>query len=189
MEIIDKIMSLPDYFQEVGPFITFLVVILESILPIIPLSVIIAFAVLSYGFIFGLVISYLGTISGCILSFLLSRYLFKTLLFKHVSKNGVTTAFIEKFGDLSLGSIVVMMAMPFSPAFLINICGGLSKMSFKKYVVALFIAKGSIVYFWGFIGTNFVESLTNPYVLIKVTLMLLASYVLSKIVDKKFSIK
>lgn len=189
MEILNKIMELPDYFQSVGPFITFLVVVLESILPILPISVIIAFAVLSYGFMVGFGISYIGTIVGCILSFLLTRYLFKTLLYNHISKNGLTKAFMEKFGDLSLGSVVVLMAMPFSPAFLLNICGGLSKMSFKKFVIALFIAKCSIVYFWGFIGTNFVESLTNPVVLIKVLLMLCVSYILSKLVDKKFSIK
>lgn len=189
MDIIDKIIALPDYFREVGPFITFLIVILESILPIIPLSLIIAFAVLSYGFIFGLMISYLGTITGCILSFLLARYIFKTLLFKKIKKDGMTASFIERVSELSLGGLVIIMAMPFAPAFLVNICGGLSRISLKKYVVALFIGKASTVYFWGFIGTNLVESLTNPSVLIKVILMLLVSYVLSKLVDKKFHIK
>ena len=50
------------------------------------------------------------------------------------------------------------------------------------------IAKISIVYFWGFIGTTFLESITDIKVLMELGIILLCTYIISKIVMKKFNI-
>ena len=61
-------------------------------------------------------------------------------------------------------------------------------MSFKKYLFAMLLAKISIVYFWGYVGTTFVESLENPIALFKLGIILIITYIISHIVCKKFNI-
>ena len=81
------------------------------------------------------------------------------------------------------------MAIPFTPAFSINIGAGLSKMRFKKFFFALLISKLFIVYFWGFIGTTLLESITDITVLIKIGILLLIAFLLSKVILKKFNLE
>lgn len=96
---------------------------------------------------------------------------------------------MQRISDLNFSKLVLIMAIPFTPAFSINIGAGLSKMSYRKYLFALIISKLSIVYFWGFIGTTFVESITDIGVLIKICLILFITFILSRIVINKFKIQ
>ncbi len=77
----DKISMLIDQLVNVmvsfGPFGGFLLVLLESVLPPLPLGAIVGLNMLSFGNVFGFLISYIATIIGCIVSFYLFRYLFK----------------------------------------------------------------------------------------------------------------
>ena len=52
----------------------------------------------------------------------------------------------------------------------------------------MLLAKISIVYFWGYVGTTFVESLENPIALFKLGIILIITYIISHIVCKKFNI-
>lgn len=62
-------------------------------------------------------------------------------------------------------------------------------MDFKKYFTALLIGKISLVYFWGFVGTSFIESMSNPIILIKIFTLLVITYIISVIVNKILKIK
>jgi uncharacterized membrane protein YdjX (TVP38/TMEM64 family) len=78
--------------------------------------------------------------------------------------------------------------MPFTPQFLVNIGAGISKISIKKFVPALIIGKISVILFWGLVGTNLIESLKSPISLLKAFILILITYILTKIVNKKFNI-
>ena len=94
-----------------------------------------------------------------------------------------------KFNKLSLSSLVIIIALPFTPAFLINIIAGVSNLSRKKYLTALLIGKVSIVGFWGIIGKNFIESMTDIKALMFIALALFFAYTISKIVSRKAHIE
>mgnify|MGYP003541026531 FL=1 len=61
-------------------------------------------------------------------------------------------------------------------------------MNVKKFMAGICIGKLFMVYFWAFIGTNLIQSLTNPIIIVKVIFMLIIAYVMSKIVTKKFNL-
>ena len=86
---------------------------------------------------------------------------------------------------ISFSNLVLIIALPFSPAFLINIACGLSKTDFKKFITAILIGKLSIIYFWGFVSKSLLESITDIKTLIIIGILLIVSYALSKIVNKK----
>lgn len=171
----------------VSLFVGVFIIVLESILPILPLAVFVSLNMIAFGNIIGFVISWLATTLGCSLSFYICRKLRKFAIKKLKSRKKILD-FINKVDEISFSSLVLILAMPFTPAFSVNIAAGLSKMEYKKYLLALLTGKMFMVYFWGFIGTTFLESITDISVLIKVVVIIFLAFLLSKITTKKFNL-
>ena len=172
-----------------GPILACVLIFFESLIPILPLFVFITIVFIAFGYVIGFLISYILTCLGCCFYFFLFRKFFKNIIDKKFRDKKRIDDLMKKIDKLSLSSLVLLIAIPFTPAFLINIAGGLSKMPFKRFLVAIIIGKISLVLFWGFIGTSLVESLQNPRILIVICIMLLLAYITSKIVSKKLKIE
>jgi len=187
---IDNIIN---YIQLYGPWVGFFIIVLESILPFLPLFVFIALNVEAFGVVLGFLISWIATIFGCIISFFFFRYLVGNKLDKYINKNKKKkeklNRVIKGIRNIKFSTLVVILALPFAPAFLINIACGITNVNFKKFFLALLISKISIVYFWGFIGTTFIESITDVKIIIELILIILIAYIISRIVMKKFNIE
>ncbi len=183
--LIDKLVY---FLQDLGMVGGFLLVLLESIFPVMPLAVFIAINCLSYGFWMGSIISWFATITGSMLSFILFRTLLKHKFYFLFKKSKKTQRNVEKFmnkmGNMDFNALVVLLAIPFTPAFAVNIAAGLSNMPYKKYLCALLISKISIIYFWGYVGSSFIDSITDPSKLIEVVGIVFLAYVGSKMFEK-----
>ena len=172
-----------------GPIIGCLGITIESMLPILPLFVFITLNFLAFGNILGFVISWIFTCLGCFLSFLLFRKKIQTWIYKRIHKKGlISKETMDIIASLKFEQLVTIIAMPFTPAFLVNIVAGLSKMSYKKFISSLLIGKIFLVYFWGFVGASLVDSIKNPIYLVRVLILLLIAYVFSKVINKKLKI-
>lgn len=163
------------------------IVILESIIPALPLAVFIAINIIAFGNFGGFVISWVSTVIGCSISFWVFRKL-KENIFKKVKKDSKILKIMRKIGNMDFSHLVIITAMPFTPAFSINIASGLSEISYKKFLFIVVIAKLSIIYFWGFVGTTLLESITDIAVIIKILFLICITFILSKIVMKHFDI-
>lgn len=180
-----------DYMQLYGPWLGFLIIILESILPWLPLCVFIALNMASFGNIFGFFLSWVATIVGCLLSYWFFKYLVGNRIDKYINdkKHEKLKKVIKTIRNINFSTLVILVALPFSPAFLINIACGITKVNFKKFIFSLFIGKVVIVYFWGFVGTSLIDSITNIGNIIQVLILLLFAFIISKIVMKKYNIE
>ena len=173
-----------------GPIVGCFFILIESMIPILPLFVFITLNFLAFGNILGFLISWIFTCIGCFISFLLFRCKVQTWLFKKIKKKGIISEHtIEVITNLKFEQLTTIIAIPFTPAFLVNIAAGLSRMSYKKFLGALLIGKVFLVYFWGFVGVSLIESIKNPIYLVRVGILLLIAYVISKIISKKFKIE
>ena len=173
-----------------GPIVGCFFILVESMIPVLPLFVFITLNFLAFGNILGFIISWIFTCLGCFISFLLFRLKVQTWLFKRIKKEGLISEHtIDVITNLKFEQLTTIIAIPFTPAFLVNIAAGLSKMSYKKFIGALLIGKIFLVYFWGFVGVSLIESIKNPIYLVRVGILLAIAYGLSKIVSKKFKIE
>ena len=188
-EIYNYIMSLINSSVIFGPILACLLIFLESVFPVLPLFVFITIIFIAYGYFWGYIISYVLTCLGCFFAFYLCRKLLKNFFEKKIRKNNMFDKFMKKIDKMSLSNIVLLIAIPFTPQFVINIGAALSKIGFKKYMLSVLIGKLFLVAFWGFIGTSFVESLKNPKIMIVIAIMLIISYLISKLVNKKFNLE
>lgn len=183
-EYITKAVEVVTNFMSNFGFISgFILIILESMIPILPLGVFIALNVITFGSLFGFLISWLATVIGCMLAFYISRKLREKVEVKF-KDNKLINKFKMYIGKLSYSNLVVIMAVPFTPAFAINIGAGLSDIKPKRFFAALMVGKIPMVYFWGFIGKSFLESIKDPYTLAQIIAMLIIAYLVSKVVNK-----
>ena len=167
----------------------FMLIVLESIIPALPLGVFVAFNMMAFGNVAGFILSWCATITGCILSYTIFNYGVGNYLKKKLKKNKKYKKIIKKITKIKFTTLVLIIALPFSPAFAINIAAGIAKLDFKKFLAALLIGKVSIIYFWGYISKSLIESITDINTLITIMIMLSISYLVSKTVTKKFNIE
>lgn len=168
-----------------GPLLACLLIFFESMIPILPLFVFITIVFEALGYVIGFIISYILTCLGCCFSFFLVRKLLKNFFTKKFRKNVKLDKIMKKIDEIDISYLTLLIALPFTPAFLVNIAAALSEMKFKKFLIALLIGKISLIFFWGFIGTSLLDSLKNPKILVIILIMLGIAYLLSKLVTKK----
>ena len=191
-EVIEQfVTNITTYLETLGPISGVILILLESIFPVLPLSVFIALNIIAFGNVFGYVISLVSTIIGCLGSFFLFRSSKKKKLYHYIKKKDSVALekMMKAISNISFSNLVLLIAIPFSPAFLINIAAGLSKVAKKKFFFALIIGKSVMVYFWGYIGKSLMESLTDITVLVRISVLLLISLALSRIVEKQMKVR
>ena len=191
-ELVDSfVTNVTTWLVSFGPIAGVILILLESVLPMLPLSVFITLNMVSYGKFLGFIISWLATVAGCMSSFFLFRYFFQKKLYRFINKKDSEQLkkIMKAISTINFSNLVVLIALPFTPAFLVNIAGGVSKIKVKKFFLAILIGKIIMVYFWGYIGTSLLESLTDIMVLIKVVALLLGAFIVSKIIEKKLKVR
>lgn len=189
MEIVNDIVAyLTTLLQNTGVLFGVLLVILESIIPALPLGVFIALNINAFGLVVGIVISWLSTCFGCYLAYSFYRFLSKNIL-KNLLTNKKLEKVIKKMKTIEFSNLVVLIALPFTPAFLINIACGIINMSKKKFIAAILTGKIFMVIFWGCIGKSLLESITDIKTIIIVSIFIIVAYIVSKIVSKRMKIE
>ena len=182
--IMDTIDSMGVY----GPILGSLFIVLESIIPPLPLFVFITINFIAFGNVIGFIISWICTIIGCLISYFLVKKFLRNFVVKKIKNIDLLTKCMNYIENLSLTKITVILSIPFTPAFMMNIAAGLVNMNFKKFFIAILISKIFLVYFWGFVGTSLVESFQNPTSLITVVVMVIIAYLMSFVIKKVFKI-
>lgn len=195
MEIVDFLKNLNDMLNEFllnagiyAPFLSTILVILEGLFAFLPLVVFVTINILTLGPLFGGIISWIGTVIGGYLTFLLCRKGLSNIFQKYIKSKEKISKFMNKIDKLHFNQIVLIISIPFAPSFFINVGAGLSHISMKKYLYALIIGKIFVILFLGYIGTNIIDCLTNPIMIIKVLVLIIVAYIIGQIVNKKFDI-
>lgn len=189
MELIN---NLVEYFtkllQDGGLIFGILLILLESVIPALPLGVFVALNINAYGIILGIIVSWLSTCLGCYLSFLLFS-LFSNRFLNRMEHKKKLKKIIAKMRTINFSNLVVLIALPFTPAFAINIAAGLVGLDKRKFLVALVTGKIFMISFWGLVGKSLIESLTDISSLIIAAVLIIIAYFLSKLISKKMKIE
>ena len=200
MEILNNLDGLlNDFLNNAGvlaPILSCLLIFLEGILAFLPLFVFVTFNIMSLstllgdvlGTLLGIALSWVFTTLGSYVTFMLFRKFLNKPFRNKIARKQKSKKFMKIVDNLKYSQLVLIISIPFSPSFFINLGAGLSNINAKKYLCALLIGKISQMLFLGYVGVSLVECLTNPMALIKVVLILAVGYVVSVIVNKKFNL-
>ena len=135
------IMDTIDNMGVYGPLLGSLFIVLESIIPPLPLFVFITINFIAFGYVLGFIISWVCTIIGCIISYYLVKKFLRNFVVKKIKNIDLLTRCMNYIENLSLTKITVILSIPFTPAFMMNIAAGLVNMNFKKFFIAILISK------------------------------------------------
>lgn len=190
MQIVNELVDyLTRFLQDGGIFFGVLLILLESIIPALPLAVFITLNMSAFGLIIGILISWLSTCLGCYLSYLLFSFLSDKWIKNYLQKKTKIKKLVDRMKKIEFSNLVIILALPFTPAFAINIAAGIVGISKKKYLISLLIGKLFMVVFWGCVGKSLIESITDISTLIIISLFILMAFFISKLVSKKIKIE
>lgn len=130
-----------------GPILFVLLQIIQVVIPIIPGGISTAAGVMVFGPYLGFIYNYVGIVIGSIIIFLLSRRFGKPFILSLISDKTY-----EKYsGWLDDGRrferiFALAIFLPMAPDDALCLIAGLSKMSVKKYVAIIILAKPAAIY-------------------------------------------
>jgi len=180
-----------DLISSGGIIVGFLLVFIECFVPALPLSVFVALNVNAFGFLVGVLLSWTATCLGSYLCYLFFRFVGKKVSEKFLNRKTIQKVkkAIDKFQEIKFTELVLVITLPFTPSFLVNILSGLTKIPREKFISALLIGKFFSIIFWGYIGKSILESLTDLKSIIYIVVTLILAYVISKIVSRRMHIE
>ena len=192
MDIVKTIVDIStNYIADLGIVFGFFIVLIECFIPVLPLCVFITLNINAFGFFTGLLVSWLATCIGSYLCYLFFYFLEKKYLNKYLNKSTFSkiNKAITRFNSITFSQLVLLIALPFTPSYLINIICGISHVNKDKYFFALLIGKVFSTSFWAYIGKSLIHSVTDIYSLIFIGVALVLAYVLSKFVSYNMGIE
>lgn len=191
VEVVSNIINCStDIISNGGIFLGFFLVFIESFFPILPLCVFVSLNVNAFGFFLGILISWIGTVLGSFICYLIC-YKLQAFILKVFGKNRIFSKVkrgIDSFSKIKLVHLTLIITLPFTPSFLVNVLAGFSMIRVDKYVLSLIIGKMFSIMFWGYIGIQLISSVDNIYSIIYIIVTLVFAYIISKIVSKRFKI-
>lgn len=174
-----------------GYILSCVLLFLEAIIPILPATIFITLLMYKFGAILGFVISYTFSVLGSIFVYKFFNSNLSNKFNNYIIKKDKTKLknIVKRIKNIKFVNLCLIIALPFTPQFLVHISCGLVGMDKKKYILSLIIGKIFIIVFWGFIGTSLINSIKNPINFIYIIVLLVLCFILSKIVSRKEGIE
>lgn len=175
-----------DAFRQFGYIPGFIMLYLRAIVPVLPLTLYVVLLIHAYGLFPGIIISWLGIVSGTFTVFLICKKFVNTIRMKKLKSRKSVQRLISFIDRQGLIPLFVLLCFPFTPNTLINIIASLSHIKIKYYFFVLVISKLISITILGVMGKEIFTIFTNPLRALIMTVLLVVLWFISKKVEKHF---
>lgn len=129
-----------------------LLVLLQTVVPVIPFVLVAGANVLLYGLWVGFVVNYVFACLGAILTFWLLRNYGQTWAEKKLERYGNLSRFNAKLEQHGLLYIIFSRIIPVFPSFAINLLAAVLKIRTRDFIIGTLIGKAPMILFESLIG-------------------------------------
>ncbi|MDO6363441.1 TVP38/TMEM64 family protein [Staphylococcus epidermidis] len=175
-----------DAFRQFGYIPGFIMLYLRAIVPVLPLTLYVVLLIHAYGLFPGIIISWLGIVSGTFTVFLICKKFVNTIRMKKLKSRKSVQRLISFIDRQGLIPLFVLLCFPFTPNTLINIIASLSHVKIKYYFFVLVISKLISITILGVMGKEIFTIFTNPLRALIMIVLLVVLWFISKKVEKHF---
>lgn len=175
-----------DAFRQFGYIPGFIMLYLRAIVPVLPLTLYVVLLIHAYGLFPGIIISWLGIVSGTFTVFLICKKFVNTIRMKKLKSRKSVQRLISFIDRQGLILLFVLLCFPFTPNTLINIIASLSHIKIKYYFFVLVISKLISITILGVMGKEIFTIFTNPLRALIMIVLLVVLWFISKKVEKHF---
>ncbi|MBM0753501.1 TVP38/TMEM64 family protein [Staphylococcus epidermidis] len=175
-----------DAFRQFGYIPGFIMLYLRAIVPVLPLTLYVVLLIHAYGLFPGIIISWLGIVSGTFTVFLICKKFVNTIRMKKLKSRKSVQRLISFIDRQGLIPLFVLLCFPSTPNTLINIIASLSHIKIKYYFFVLVISKLISITILGVMGKEIFTIFTNPLRALIMIVLLVVLWFISKKVEKHF---
>ncbi|EGG97911.1 SNARE-like domain protein [Staphylococcus warneri VCU121] len=175
-----------DLFRQFGYIPGFVLIYFRAIIPILPLTLYVILIMHTYGSIVGIIICWLGIVSGTFTMFLIFKRLVNTKKMKQFKTKRSVQRLISFIDRQGLIPLFILLCFPFTPNTLINVVASLSHIKTKYYFIVLTLSKLISITVLGIMGREVTTIFTNPIRAIVSILFFIILWFISKRVEKHF---
>ena len=175
-----------DAFRQFGYIPGFIMLYLRAIVPMLPLTLYVVLLIHAYGLFPGIIISWLGIVSGTFTVFLICKKFVNTIRMKKLKSRKSVQRLISFIDRQGLIPLFVLLCFPFTPNTLINVVASLSHIKTKYYFIVLSLSKLISITVLGIMGREVTTIFTNPIRAIVTILFFIILWFISKRVEKHF---
>ena len=186
---VEHIENLAGQYRTLGPLIGILLPFIESFLPFLPLIVIVVANASSYGLWLGFLLSWIGTVLGSYLVFLIVRRFGKHPKLQFFIKKEKVQKLIRWVDMRGFSPLFILLCFPFTPSVLVNIVAGLSNIKKKFYLIAIMAGKFFMILTISVLGYDLKSLLTDPIKLILAGIAVFLLWLIGKRVEKRLNQK
>jgi len=161
---------------------------LESLIPALPLVLIVILNVNIYGLWVGFLTSYAGTMLGATIMFLFYRTISYYGLHEKLHKFNSTDKIIAWVNRQSMPVIIVLSMLPSTPSSFMNLAFGLAQYSKRKYLIGIAIGKIVMIGMFAFFGSVFQAKENQVWIYAVGIMLLVITYLVSTYMNKKTGI-
>lgn len=169
-----------EVFKDFGPAAPILLTCIESLIPALPLVVIVTFNVTAHGAVLGFLYSWIGTSIGCTIVFLFFRRIVKKHLKNWIERKPTFQKALNWVGNISGQALFVIAMMPFTPSVFVNLAFGLSDFDELRFLKILICAKSLMMILLAFFGNSVAQAFDDPKYLIVAGIILFVLWWMSK---------
>lgn len=180
---IDNIEHLAEQYGKLGPLIGILLPFIESFLPFLPLVVFVVANASAFGLWFGFLLSWIGTVLGSYLVFLIVRKYGHHLRLKRITGGEKVQSLIRWVDMKGLSPLFVLLCFPFTPSVLVNIVAGLANIRKKFYLIVLMAGKFVMIFLMSVLGYDLRALISSPVKMILAVVAVIALWGIGKIIE------
>jgi uncharacterized membrane protein YdjX (TVP38/TMEM64 family) len=181
------LMDLLERFRSYGPFPGIFLTFMKSFIPPLPTILIIGVNAAVYGLWLGFLYSWLGIVSGCLVTFLIVRKIAgHPYMLRWAEKPKVKKSMLWVRRN-AFSYVFLLSIFPVGPFVVINMAAGVARMRLKSFLIAICVGKAIMVLSVSYIGYDLNRFMRNPVEILYVLLFIGVSVWISKKIEARFT--
>ncbi|WP_307720013.1 TVP38/TMEM64 family protein [Paenibacillus koleovorans] len=182
----ENLLELLEQFRAWGPLPGILLTFLKAFVPPMPTIILIGVNAAVYGLWLGFLYSWLGLVSGCVVTFLIVRriaghpYLER---WAHKPKVSRSLHWVRRNG---FSYVLVLSLFPLGPFVVINIVSGLVRLRLRTFLSAIMLGKGINVLLFSYIGHDWRRFVDQPWLLAGLLAFIAATVWIGRKVEARY---
>lgn len=181
----EQILYLISDNKNLSIIVGFILIVLETFAPILPLTAIVVANAFVLGMWTGFLVSWLGSSIASIILYYVSKKFFNIQIFSKYETNIKVIKIKSWIKKQGFNSIFISYACPFIPDFLITITSGFTDFDIKTFIPGMVCGKFIMFLLISYIGEDFSTLFLNPKKVFIFLFAILVSWIFGQRINNK----
>jgi uncharacterized membrane protein YdjX (TVP38/TMEM64 family) len=179
--------QLLERYREFGPLPGIFLTFMKSFIPPLPTMIIVGVNAAVYGLWLGFLYSWIGLVSGCLVTFLIVRRVSSIPYFKRWAQSPKVAKSMIWIQRNAFSYVFLLGIFPVGPFVVVNIVAGVARMRIWSFLIAVTLGKGIMVFYVSYIGHDLQSFIDHPFQLVYVLLFIVGSMITIRKIESYFT--